>query len=209
MSQSEPQSQSTSANLYELAIPGGLAALFAIPLLAVTDKPEIASFYMGAASAWFAAEAFQLGGLPTNATQWRSKALAVAIGVPLICALFVSFGLAINVRTNVPFPIMAVLCTTPAFGLVPWLVMRTGKKYEALVLAAFIVGATKIAGCVVARIVYGPTFIEDGYVAGDWRTAKVMISCMWAFTIAISLGLFLVDYWRYGRQAVVKESAPT
>src|SRR5262245_47330783 len=104
MSQSEQQS--TSAILYELAIPGALAALFAIPLLAVTDKPEIASFYMGAACAWFAAEVFQLRGLPVTASQWKSKALAVAIGVPLIGALFIAFGLAINVRTNLPFPIM-------------------------------------------------------------------------------------------------------
>jgi purine-cytosine permease-like protein len=200
------RAESTFAILHELAIPGALAALFSIPLLLVTNRADIASLYMGIACAWFATEVFRLGGLPSHAASWRSKMFAVAIGVSLICALFVACGWAANVQTHMPFPVMAILCTTPSFGLVPWLVMRTNKRHEALVLAAFVVGSAKIAGCVVARIVYGPDFIAEGYVAGDWRTAKVMISCMWAFTIAISFALFLADYRRFARRAVVEES---
>ena len=50
-----------------------------------------------------------------------------------------------------------------------------------------IVGTIKIVACGVARIVYGPDFIALGYVAGDWQTAKLMISIMWTGTVAVSI----------------------
>src|SRR5205814_8365427 len=64
-------------------------------------------------------------------------------------------------------------------GIVPYLTMRLGKPFAAVVLAAFIVGLIKIASCVVVRIVYGPDALADGYMAGDWQTAKLMISLFW------------------------------
>ena len=64
--------------------------------------------------------------------------------------------------------------------------MRTGKPFAAVVLAAFIVGLIKIASCVVVRVVYGPDALADGYMAGDWQTAKLMISLFWSGTVFVS-----------------------
>jgi hypothetical protein len=44
----------------------------------------------------------------------------------------------------------------------------------------------KLAACVAARVAYGPGFIEQGYVAADWRTAKLMISLFWGQVVAMS-----------------------
>ena len=54
--------------------------------------------------------------------------------------------------------------------------------------------AAKLAACVVARIVYGPDYIERGYVSADWRSAKLMISLFWSFSTLLSLGLLLAEY---------------
>ena len=35
--------------------------------------------------------------------------------------------------------------------------------------------ATKLAACIVARIVYGPDYIAQGYVSADWRAAKLVL----------------------------------
>jgi len=36
--------------------------------------------------------------------------------------------------------------------------------------------------------------MAQGYVAADWRTAKLMITLFWSFSTLLSLGLFLADY---------------
>ena len=68
----------------------------------------------------------------------------------------------------------------------PWLTLRLRQPYAAIVLGALTVGLIKIAACVVARIVYGPDYIAQGYVSADWQTAKLMISLMWAGTLLVS-----------------------
>ena len=59
-----------------------------------------------------------------------------------------------------------------------------------------VVGSCKLIGCVLARIVYGPNILADGYIAGDWHTAKLMISTFWALNIAMALGLLFAGYMR-------------
>ena len=75
---------------------------------------------------------------------------------------------------------------SPALGLVPWLTLRLRQPWGAIILGAMIVALIKIAACVVARVVYGPDYIAQGYVSADWQTAKLMISLMWAGTLLIS-----------------------
>ena len=89
---------------------------------------------------------------------------------------------------------MAALSAIPALGLAPWLMFRIKHQYAAIILGATIVAAAKMAACVVARFVYGPNYIAEGYVAADWRTAKLMISLFWIFTAALSLGLIIAHY---------------
>jgi hypothetical protein len=66
--------------------------------------------------------------------------------------------------------------------------------YAAIIFSGFLIFACKLAGCVAARVVYGPDYIAQGYVAADWRTAKLMITLLWSFSTSLSLGLLLADY---------------
>jgi hypothetical protein len=72
--------------------------------------------------------------------------------------------------------------------------MTSQRPYAAIIFSGFLVFGCKLAGCVVARLVYGPDYIAQGYVAADWRTAKLMITLLWSFSTLLSLGLFLADY---------------
>jgi hypothetical protein len=68
--------------------------------------------------------------------------------------------------------------------------------------AALVALAAKLAGCVVARVVYGPGFLEQGSVAGDWNTARLMITIFWGLTTALSLSGLADSYRRYAPGAV-------
>jgi hypothetical protein len=123
--------------------------------------------------------------------------LALCTALFVDVGLFIFLGVTVEVRSNLPFPIMAMLAATPALGLVPWLAVRFQKQFVAFLTGAIIVGCAKLAGCVVARIIYGPGFITQGYVDADWRNAKLMISLFWGINLAISLVLLVAGYLRY------------
>jgi len=128
--------------------------------------------------------------------------LALWIAVLANVALFIGLGLAVGTRSNLPFPVMAALAATPALGLASWLSLRVRQQYAALILGAMIVGSLKLVGCIVARLMYGPQFDELGYVAGDWRTAKLMISTFWGLTVGLSMSLLLADWLKFKRQSI-------
>lgn len=173
-----------------------LAGLLPLPILVAMDPAhcaEMACLYVGLASAWLATEIDRVGEAPHSPAARRAKFLAILIAVATNVAVFVAFGLAVGVRTYFPFPLMAVLSAIPAIGLVPWLSRRMRDRHAAILVACFVVGGCKLAGCFVARIVYGPNYIAMGYVADDWRTAKLMISLLWIFSTSISLTLLFLD----------------
>jgi len=172
------------------------AGFLPLPALLATDRSEIASLYLGVACAWLSTEMIRVGGIPKSRVAWCGMTLALMAAVFSNTALFIALGIAVNVQSNLPFPIMACLSAIPAVGLVPWLMIRLEQQYSALILSALIVGTAKIGGCAVARIVYGPNFIAEGYVSGDWTRAKLMISVFWILTSAISLGLLLVGFFQ-------------
>ena len=175
------------------------AGFLPIPALLDTDRSEIASLYLGVACGWLSTEMMRIGGMPTSRMAWCGMTLAIMTAVFANTALFITLGIAVNVQSNLPFPIMALLSAIPAIGLVPWLMIRLEQQYAALILSAFIAGSAKLAGCVVARIVYGPNFAAEGYISGDWTRAKLMISVFWILTSAISLGLLFVGFLRSRR----------
>jgi len=121
--------------------------------------------------------------------------LAIITAFSVNVALFVGFGLAAGVQTHLPFSLLAVLSSIPAIGVMPWMLRRVSRQpYAAIVFSGFLVFMCKLAGCIVARVVYGPDYISHGYVAADWRTAKLMISLFWLFSTLLSFGLLLADY---------------
>src|SRR5687767_14279169 len=116
-----------------------------------------------------------------------AKMLAVGISIFVNVAVFILLGVSTGVQTRLPFPLMATLSATPALGLAPWLTSRIKHPHAVIILGATIVAVAKMAACVIARFVYGANYIEE-YVAADWRTAKLMISLFWVFTVTLSLG---------------------
>jgi hypothetical protein len=207
--------------LRELFFAWAFAALLPLPVLLATSPArhaDVKCLYLGLASAWFASEAFygksrqvsasagsetaptnESPGSQTPATNWRDTVLAVVIALVANVSLFILLGLSIDIESHFPFPLMAALSAVPALGMVPWLSQRVPQQYAALVLGATLVALFKLAACVVARVVYGPNFLEDGYVAGDWRTAKLMISVFWGITTTASAGMLWMSFRRERR----------
>jgi hypothetical protein len=176
-----------------------LPVLFMLP---GKDTAPVACVYLGLALAWLATEIFRCDGLPVTSAAWGAKMLALWIAAIANVALFIGLGLSVGTRSNLPFPLMAALSATPALGLAPWLSLRVSQPYAALILGALIVGSLKLVGCIVARLVYGPQFDELGTIAGDWRTAKLMISTFWSLTAGLSMSLLLADWWKFKRQSL-------
>ena len=180
---------SVRADLRGLLMPWGFALLLPIPVLltgADSNGADVGTLYLALGGAWLGTEAFRPGSEPTTVAAWRTQISALVICLVVNAAVFTVLGWTAEVKSNIPLPIMAAFGISPALGLVPWLTLRLRQPYGAIVLGALIVGAIKIAACVVARIVYGPDYIAQGYVSADWRTAKLMISLMWAGTLFVS-----------------------
>lgn len=178
--------------------PWAVAAILPLPILVATDpahSAEVSCLYLGVINAWLVTEFHRSWGLPGSATSWRARMLVIITAISVNVALFVGFGLAAGVQTHFPFPLMAVLSALPALGVMPWMLRRVSQHpYAAIIFSGFLIFACKLVGCVVARIVYGPDYIAQGYVAADWRTAKLMITLLWSFSTLLSLGLLLADY---------------
>jgi len=181
------------AELRRLFMPWGFALLLPMPMLLGVDTGvvDMAVVYLALGTAWVAAEAFREDGKPLTFSRWKTRMMALSICVALDALIFTFLGISAGVKSNILLPVLAALGVSPALGLVPWLTLRLHQPYCAVVLGALIVGTIKIVACGVARIVYGPDFIALGYVAGDWQTAKLMISIMWAGTVAVSILSFV------------------
>jgi hypothetical protein len=175
-----------------------VAAFLPLPILVATDPANsavVSCLYLGVINAWLVTEFHRAWGLPGSATAWRARMLAVVTAISVNVALFVGFGLAAGVQTHFPFPLMAVLSALPVIGVMPWMLRRVAQHpYAAILFSGCLIFACKLAGCVVARLVYGPDYIAQGHVAADWRTAKLMITLLWSFSTLLSLGLLLADY---------------
>ena len=191
-----PNNPSILNDLRHLLMPWGFALLLPVPVLltcADTNGADLGTLYLALGAAWLAAEAFRpgsqpetIGSHPETIACWRARISALLICLGVNAAVFTILGSAAGVRSSIPLPMLAAFAISPALGLVPWLTLRLRQPYGAIVLGAMIVGLIKILACVVARMVYGPDYIAQGYVSADWRTAKLMISLLWAGTLMVS-----------------------
>ncbi len=185
--------------LRPLATTWVVCALLPAPMILLVDpseNSEVSCLYLGLACAYLAIQVIRAGGIPEERFEWWAKIGAICVAVGLNLILFIALGLAAEVQTHLPFTLTAVLSVIPSIGLVPWLALKIRKPLHVMVLGAVIVLAAKLVGCVIARMVYGPYFNEEGYIAGDWRTAKLMISFFWICSTTISLALLLVAHWQ-------------
>ena len=180
-----------------LLLPWGFSLLFPLPLIMVEAgavNSDIATLYASLSLAWLATEVFRRADTARSPDQWRAR-IAAFLGMASLNALvFIGAGLSAPIKSNIPWPLLVCLASAPAIGLVPWLVLKMKQPQGALVIAALIVGSIKLAGCLVARIVYGPDFLQKGFASADWQSAKLMISCMWAGTLIVSFMAGLAAY---------------
>jgi hypothetical protein len=191
--------------LRQQLFPWAFAALLPLPILLATSPTkhtDVKCLYLGLASAWFATEVFRSDNAPQTRSTWRDKVFAVLIALVINVSLFIVLGLSAGVQSGIPFPLMAVFVAVPAIGIVPWLSQRIQQQYAIIILGATMVACAKLLACVVARLVYGPNYVEQGYVAADWQTAKLMISFFWALTVALSAGLLWASFVSDARRAL-------
>jgi hypothetical protein len=183
--------------LRHLIFPWAFAALLPLPMLLAlspTKHADVKCLYFGLASGWLATEVFRWNGLPASRCEWYNKLAAFLVALAANVSLFVVLGTSVGIQSNIPFAWMAIFAAVPAIGMAPWLSKRMEQQYAAIFAGATLVAAAKLLACVVARFVYGPNYIEQGYVAANWHTAKLMISLFWTFTIVSSLGMLRLSF---------------
>jgi len=187
--------QSLWSALRGLSYQGALAGLLPFPALLIARSEmtaDLAALYLGLASAWLAADAFRDRSIDRAA--WLNRMCALGLILGLNVGLFGLLGVVSGIESNIPFPLIAAFSAVPALGLIPWLTLKLQHSYQAIVVGGASVGGIKILGCIVARIIYGPDALRDGFMAADWRTAPVMIGCFWTGTILLSCWGFLESY---------------
>jgi len=188
--------------LRQLLVPWSFAILLPMPMLMAGGEhanSDIAVLYLALGGAWLATEAFHPARPLASLAHWRQRMAALLCYLTVNALVFSWFGSASGIESNIPLPLLATLGLAPSLGLVPWLTVRLRQPYAAIVLGAFAVALIKLAACVVARVVYGPDYIALGYASADWRTAKLMISLMWAGTMFASALACLACYRWYAR----------
>jgi hypothetical protein len=167
-----------------------ITALLPLPVLLTVspaDSADVSCLYLGLASAWLAIHVFAADGTGLWRAQLSVKLSRLYLALAVNLAIFIFLGLSVNVESQFPFARKAALSVVPAMGLVPWLTLRMRNPLSVIILAAVIELSEKLAGCVVARFVYGPNFQLEGRIAGDWTTAKVMISTFWILSSSASV----------------------
>jgi len=174
-----------------------ITALLPLPILIVTDPAssvDLSCVYLGLGCAWITTHLYRTDGLPRSLSEWRTRMLAIALAVTANTAAFVFSGIVAGAQSNLPIPLLAALSALPAATLTPWLLRRVPHPYMAIVLAATLLFAAKLLACTAALLTYGQHYVEEGYTAADWHTAKLMISLFWTFSTLLSLTFLLAEY---------------
>jgi hypothetical protein len=175
-------------------IGSGLLPLPALLVAEPAPDANLACVYLGLACAWLAARFFDRPGATRSRSAWCATLLANSVAVSSNVTLFIVLGMLVDAKSTFPLTTKAILAAFPAVGMIPWLIVRVRHPLAAIVIGAMLMLLAKLAGCALARAVYGPRFIADGYVAGDWRSAKLMIASFWIIASALSLAFLVAGY---------------
>jgi hypothetical protein len=95
------------------------------------------------------------------------------------------------------------LAVVPALCCVPFLAIVTGRPYAAVLFAAFLLAAVKLAGCVVAVLVYGWNAQEEGHLTLPWERPNLLVWLCLAGAMALSAALYPL-----GRRAFLTQRMP-
>jgi hypothetical protein len=206
-STAQPSGQTPSL-LHRVAAVWLAAACLPLPallMLSPATNADVSCLYLGLASAWLAIEIIRCDGYPNSRAELSAKLGTLCFALATNAVLFIALGLSISVRSHIPFPLLALFAVVPSLGLVPWMTLKFRNPLTALVLSAIVLLVAKLSACMVACLVYGPDFMEHGYVAADWQTAKLMISITWSLITLISVGMLAACFWQVKRPIATTE----
>jgi hypothetical protein len=130
---------------------------------------------------------------------WRAKMTALGLAMATGAAVFTAFAWAIIGRMDPLVPLLATFAVLPALGCVPFLAIVTGRPYAAVLFASLLLTAVKLAGCVVAVLVYGWNAQAEGQLALPWERPNLLVWLCVFGTIALSAVLYPL-----GRRAFLK-----
>jgi hypothetical protein len=167
---------------------------------------DFAYAYLFLGCAILAAERFGRAayqGIPGGAPLWRAKMTALGLAVAGAVGVFTAFAWAMIGRPDGLVPLFAALAVVPALCCVPFLAAVTGRPYAAVLLAALLLGAVKLAGCVVVVLVYGWNAQAAGHTTLPWERPNLLVWLCLAGAMALSAVLYPL-----GRRAFLTHTSP-
>ena len=186
--------RTVSSELRDLIPVWAFAVLLPVPLATFWHEGSGRAFayaYLFLGAAVMAAEAFRRespeAGTPAV---WRAKVVALALAMAAAAAVFTLAAWSITGDADPVVPVLAVLAVVPALGCVPYMTLATGRPYTAVLFTVFLLAAVKLAGCVVVRVVYGPTALADGRMALPWENPNLLVWLCLAGALVCSAVLF-------------------
>jgi hypothetical protein len=118
--------------------------------------------------------------------RWQAKMGALAVAMFLAALNFSVCYVAISGTLDWNAITLAFLVSVPALCIVPFLTLLVGNPYAAVVFAALLLGAVKLAGCLLARLVYGPTAQADGQMSMSWDQPNLLVWFCFAGGLLVS-----------------------
>jgi hypothetical protein len=167
---------------------------------------DIAYGYLFLGCAILAAERFGCTarqGIPGGVPLWRVKMTALGLAVVGAVGVFTAFVWAMIGRPDALVPLFAALAVVPALCCVPFLAVVTGRPYAAVLFAALLLAAVKLAGCVVAVLVYGWNAQEEGHLTLPWERPNLLVWLCLAGAMVLSAVLYPL-----GRRAFLTHTMP-
>lgn len=186
--------RTVSGELRALLPTWAVAVLLPVPLATFWHEGSGRAFayaYLFLGCALMAAESFRReSSVEVAPAPWRVKVVALAVAMAAAVAVFTVAVWSIAGDADPVVPVLAALAAVPALGCVPYLTLATGRPHAAVLLAVFLLAAVKMAGCVVVRVVYGPTAQADGRMSLPWEEPNLLVWLCVAGALACSAVLF-------------------
>lgn len=143
-------------------------------------------------------------GLPPDMPgAWRTKLSALVLAVAGAVIVFTAFVWAMTGRPDAGVPLFAALAVLPALGCVPFAALATGRPYVAVLFAAFLMAAVKMAGCVVVVLVYGWNAQAGGHTTLPWERPNLLVWLCLAGALAC-----VVVFYPLGRREFLRAGSP-
>jgi hypothetical protein len=115
---------------------------------------------------------------------WHMKMLAVGVALLAMGIVFSALWLTLADADDLVTPFIAFQSLIPAFCIVPWVTLITGKPAAAVVLSAFLVGCMKMIAGIVVNLVHGWNY---GHHELPWTEPNLMLWSFWVATAVLSV----------------------